>query len=98
MLGAKKLIQVTSDYERGRTLVKRGLALLTSNDRRNVAFLNLLAHAMWVQGEYKNGEQIAEKARLLAKSVEDQAGLAASLKRLGAIAVNQAKNAIEVVV
>ncbi|MCP4997124.1 MAG: tetratricopeptide repeat protein [Gammaproteobacteria bacterium] len=86
---AQQLIQIRGDHEQGRTLLNRGLELLSQTDGRRVALLNLKASSYWRQGRHDEGQDVAQQAHDLAQQTGDQSGLAESLNQLGVTSSHQ---------
>jgi len=89
----QNLIDITSDYDQAQMLLKRGLAQLSDDDERRVTLLNWLSRLYWRQGNYEQSQKCAVLAQELAHQVNDQKGLAASLKNLGSVAMYQGEYA-----
>ncbi|MEM7533160.1 MAG: tetratricopeptide repeat protein [Chloroflexota bacterium] len=86
-----QMIEISGNYEQGLTLVSRGLALLSSTDRRRVELLNLQADVYEKEGHYDDAERVVNDAYALAKAGEDAIGQATSLNILGIILREQGR-------
>lgn len=83
---ADRLIDISADYRRARTLLERGLRRLPSDDVRRIALLNLASRSHWLQGRYGESRALAAEALELARESGQQRGIASSLNNLGIVA------------
>jgi adenylate cyclase len=79
---AKRLINITAQYDAARAILERVLSQLDVDDSRRATLLNLMSVVHLRQGNFSESETAAQQARLLASS-EDPDTLATSLYRLG---------------
>ncbi|NDJ53217.1 MAG: tetratricopeptide repeat protein, partial [Chloroflexi bacterium] len=86
---ARHMITIQGAYDKAGELLNAALERLSSDDARRIAFLNLLARKNDLQGQYTVATRYVKSARSLAERVDDQNGLAQSMRNLGKIALNQ---------
>lgn len=83
---ADRLIDISADHTRARTLLLRGLGQLSAEDSRRIALWNMLARSYALQGNYSQSQTLAQWALELAQQTGDQRGIATSLNNLGIVA------------
>ena len=86
---AQHLIEIAADYTYAQSLLERGLQALPNDDTRRVSLLNWQAEAQWRQGNYVQGQLLAQQARIMAQQMGNQQGFATSLTNLAMVKYNQ---------
>ncbi|MEM7028916.1 MAG: tetratricopeptide repeat protein [Chloroflexota bacterium] len=91
LLVVKQMIEVSGDYESGLELARRGLALLSSTDKRRITLLNMQADVYAREANFIEGERVANAAYTLAHEAKDEREQATSLNILGSIYREQSR-------
>ena len=86
-----RMIEITGDFDQGLELISRGLTLLTSADPRRIELLNQQANIDARRANYAESEKVSQEAYQLAKTFNNDAGLATSLNIMGYICIEQSR-------
>ena len=84
-----QMIEITADYELAKTLIWRALNQLDAEDTRRINCVNFLANIAKIQGDIKQSQNLTQQALVLARTAQDENGIATSLYSLGLLAISK---------